>query len=530
MTNTIADIAQAKAILVMGSNTTEAHPIVALSIKQAVSENGAKLIVIDPRRIRLVDYAHLWLSQKAGTDVAVLNGLMNVILTEGLEDKQFIAGRTEGFGELKNVLAKYTPEYVEEISGIPADLLREAARIFARSERGSLIYAMGITQHTTGTDNVLSIANLAMMTGNIGKPGTGVNPLRGQNNVQGACDMGALPGCVSGYQNVCDQRTITKCKDLWGAKLPEKPGLSVVEMFEAALRGEVKAMHIMGENPMLSDPDLGHVEKALRKLDFLVVQDIFLTETAEFADVVLPGVTFAERDGTFTNTERRVQRVRKAIEPVGDSRPDWGIICELSRRIGYKMDYSSVGEITDEIASFTPTYAGITFERVSREGVQWPCPNPDHPGTPILHAEKFTRGLGKFHPVEHKPPAEEPDEEYPLILTTGRYLFQYHTGTMSRHSRGLEEMCHEARVEINPADADKLKVKEGDWVKLITRRGKIKVKACVTERAPKGTVFMPFHFKESPANVLTNPALDPVSKIPELKVCAVRVEKAGSRQ
>ncbi|MDO8885631.1 molybdopterin-dependent oxidoreductase, partial [Candidatus Oleimmundimicrobium sp.] len=418
---------------------------------------------------------------------------------------------------------------VEKISGISADSLREAARLFASAKNGAIFYCMGITQHTSGTDNVLSIANLAMLTGNIGRPGTGVNPLRGQNNVQGACDMGALPNCVSGYQNVCDSGVIDKCKDIWGVKLPENIGLGVTEMVDAALRGEVKTMYIVGENPMLSDPDLSHVKEAFDKLDFLVVQDIFLTETAELADVVLPGATFAEKDGTFTNTERRVQRVRRAISPIGNSRPDWLIICNLAKAMGYDMEYTTVGEITKEIANITPTYGGITFERVSRESVQWPCPDATHPGTPILHTEKFARGLGKFHAVEYRPPAEEPDEDYPFILTTGRLLYHYHTGTMTRHSMGLDEVCKEAKVEINPEDAKKLKIKDNDWVALISRRGKIKVKAWVTPRVPKGTVFVPFHFKESPINMLTNSALDPISKIPELKVCAVRVEKIKSK-
>ncbi|MDP3012811.1 MAG: formate dehydrogenase subunit alpha, partial [Candidatus Subteraquimicrobiales bacterium] len=417
MTNSIADIAQAKVILVIGSNTTEAHPIIALQVKKAISENDAKLIVIDPRKIGLVDYTYLWLAQRPGTDVAVLNGLMNVILTEGLEDKDFIKTRTEGFEELQSVVSKYTPEFVEKISGVPAEKIKEAARIYAQAERATVLYTMGLTQHTTGTNNVFAIANLAMLTGNIGQPGTGVNPLRGQNNVQGACDMGALPGCVSGYQNVCDLGVIEKCKDIWGTKLPENPGLSLTEMIDAALSSKVKAMYIVGENPILSNPDISHVKEALEKLDFLIVQDIFLTETAELADVVLPAASFAEKDGTFTNTERRVQRIRKAIEPIGDSKPDWQIICELSKAMGYEMNYSFPSEIFDEISQITPTYKGITFDRVNLHGVQWPCPEPNHPGTPILHKERFTRGLGKFHAVEFKESAELPDEEYPFILT-----------------------------------------------------------------------------------------------------------------
>lgn len=526
MTNSIADIAQADVILVIGSNTTEAHPIIALQIKKAVREKGAKLIVIDPRKIKLVDYAHLWLRPKPGTNVAVINGLMNVILEKGLADEEFIANRTEGIGELKAILPKYTPEKGERISGVPATDLRQAARIFAQAERATIIYSMGITQHTTGTDNVLSIANLAMLTGNIGKPGTGVNPLRGQNNVQGACDMGALPTTLTGYQRIADDEVRAKFEKAWSCRLPKEAGLSVVEMFEAALQRRIKAMYIMGENPMLSDPDITHVEEALRTLDFLVVQDIFLTETAEFADVVLPSATFAEKDGTFTNTERKVQRVRKAINSPGNAKADWEIICDLAKTMGYEMGYSFPGEITDEIASLTPTYGGILFDRVnSSGGIQWPCPSLDHPGTTILHRDKFARGLGKFHPVEYKPPSEEPSEEYPLILTTGRLLFQYHTGTMTRRSKGLEEICPAGPAEINPEDAAAYRIKEGEEVILTSRRGKIKVRVNITERSPQGTIFLPFHFSEYPVNVITNPALDPLAKIPEFKVCAVRIEK-----
>jgi len=526
MTNSIADIAQADVILVIGSNTTEAHPIIALQIKKAVRENGAKLIVIDPRKIKLVDYAHLWLRQKPGTNVAVINGLMNVILEKSLADEEFIANRTEGIEELKAILPKYTLEVAERISGVPATDLRQAARIFAQAERATIIYSMGITQHTTGTDNVLSIANLAMLTGNIGKPGTGVNPLRGQNNVQGACDMGALPTTLTGYQKIAHDEVRAKFEKAWSCRLPKEAGLSVVEMFEAALQGKIKAMYIMGENPMLSDPDITHIEKALRTLDFLVVQDIFLTETAEFADVVLPGATFAEKDGTFTSTERKVQRVRKAINPPGKAKADWEIICDLAKAMGYEMGYSFPGEITDEIASLTSTYGGILFDRVnSSGGIQWPCPSLDHPGTTILYQDKFARGLGKFHPVEYKPPSEEPSEEYPLILTTGRLLFQYHTGTMTRRSKGLEEICPAGPVEINLEDAAAYRIKEGEEVILASRRGKIKVRVNITERSPQGTIFLPFHFSEYPANVLTNPALDPLAKIPEFKVCAVRIEK-----
>ncbi len=527
MTNSIDDIAEADTILVTGSNTTEAHPVLALEIKKAVWDKGAKLIVVDPRKIELAQMADVWLSQKPGTDVAVFNGMLNVILEEGLVDTEFIRERTEGFSKLKEMLSSYTPEKVEKISGVPAEKLIEAARLFGRAERASIIYSMGITQHSTGTDNVLSLANLAMATGNIGKPGTGVNPLRGQNNVQGACDMGALPNVFPGYQSVENEELRAKFEEHWDSALPARSGLTVIEIMDAALKQEVRALYIMGENPMLSDPDITHVKKGLEKLDFLVVQDIFMTETAELADVVLPGVTFAEKDGTFTNTERRIQRVRKAIEPPGEAKPDWQIICELASRMGYKnMNYNSSREIAEEIAGLTPSYGGISYLRLEKEGLQWPCPDDAHPGTPILHTQAFARGKGKFYPVEYRSPAEETDKDYPLILTTGRLLFQFHTGTMIRRNRGIDEISPIAQVEINPKDAKKYKIENGDKVTLATRRGRIEANARVTERVRDGVIFMPFHFREAPANVLTNPALDPMAKIPELKVCAVRIEKA----
>ncbi|MDP1808012.1 MAG: formate dehydrogenase subunit alpha [Actinomycetota bacterium] len=525
MSNSIDDLEGTDAILVIGSNTTEAHPVIGMSLLKPVRQKGAKLIVIDPRAIKLTKFADIWLAQKPGTDVAVLNGLMNVILSEGLVDEAFIAERTEDYEELKKILPAYTPEKVEEISGVPADDLRRAARLFAGAGSAAIVYAMGITQHTTGVDNVLTIANLAMITGNIGKPGCGVNPLRGQNNVQGACDMGALPNVYSGYQKVDDDAARAKFSDAWGVPMPEGIGLTVVEVMNAAADGKVKGLYIMGENPMLSDPDVGHVEEALEKLDFLVVQDIFLTETAALADVVLPGVTFAERDGTFTSTERRVQRVRRAIDPVGESREDWRIISDLSLAMGYPMSYDSASDIMTEIAALTPSYTGIGYSRIEGCGLQWPCPSVDHPGTPILHVGQFTRGKGKFHGIEFKPPAEESDVEYPMILTTGRLLNQYHTGTMTRRTAGLDEIYPVAAAEISPKDAKKYGLTDGDKVRLVTRRGQIEATALVTDKSRPGIVFMPFHFKEAAANRLTNPALDPIAKIPEYKVCALRIEK-----
>ena len=525
MTNSIAEIEDADVILVTGSNTTETHPIISIRVKRAVRK-GAKLIVVDPRKIDLTKYATLWLSQNPGTDVAWINGMMHVIIEEGLWDEDYVKTRTENFEALRETVKKYTPDFVESITGIPKDDLIEAARIYASGQKATILFAMGITQHTTGTDNVKSIANLAMLCGNVGIESGGVNPLRGQNNVQGACDMGALPNVFPGYQSVGDQALVSKFETAWGRELPSNPGLTVVEMMKAAEEGKIRAMYIMGENPMLSDPDLKHVEAALEKLVFLVVQDIFLTETAKLADVVLPGVTFAEKDGTFTNTERKVQRIRQAINPVGDARPDWQIICQLASRMGYEMNYHHPSQIMEEIAELTPSYGGMYYDRLDSGGLQWPCPDREHPGTRYLHKDRFTRGLGLFQAVEYIPPAETPDEDYPYVLTTGRVYYHYHTGSMTRRCQGLDEIYPEALVEINPSDAKELGVEDGAKVKVTSRRGEVEVKAQVTERVPKGTIFMSFHFGEAAANVLTNPALDPVSKIPEYKVCAVRVEKA----
>ena len=526
MTNTIEDLAEANVILAIGTNTTEAHPIIGYQMKKAVREGGAKIIVADPRRIPLVDFAEVWLELKPGTNVALLNGLMNVILTEGLADRDFIAARTEGFEALEAVLPKYTPDVVEKITGVPAENIRQAARLYANAERAAICYTMGITQHTTGTDNVLAIANLAMMTGNLGKRGTGVNPLRGQNNVQGACDVGGLPNVFTGYQPVADEASREKFEKAWGVVLSGTPGLTLSEVMEKAGEGEIKALYIMGENPVVSDPDIDHVKKALDKLDFLVVQDIFLTETAEFADVVLPSACFAEKDGTFTNTERRVQRVRKATEAPGGAKPDWQIIAEIGLALRYPMRYDSAEEIFEEIRSLTPSYAGISYERLEEGGLHWPCPSAEHPGTPILHTQAFTRGKGFFSPIEHRASAEEANVEYPLILTTGRSLWQYHTGTMTRRSEALSSLAPKSWVEINPADAAKHDIADGDEVVLTSRRGCLTSTAMVTEGIREGVVFMPFHYAESAANVLTNTAIDPVAKIPELKVCAVKLAKA----
>ena len=525
MTNSIPELEGADCILVTGSNTTEGHPLVATRIYRAV-ERGAKLILVDPREIQLARFATLHLRQRPGTDVAWLNGMMHVIIREGLWDEEFVRERTEGFETLKEVVAQYTPERVEAITGIPAGDLVAAARIYAQAERASIVYAMGITQHTTGTDNVIACANLAMLTGNVGREHTGVNPLRGQNNVQGACDVGGLPNVYPGYQSVADETVREKFQKAWGYAPPTRPGLTVMEMTFACEEGRLRGMYIMGENPVLSDPDANHVRHALAQLDFLVVQDIFLTETAQLAHVVLPGVSFAEKEGTITSTDRRIQRVRQAIAPIPGSRSDWTILCDLARRMGAKgFDFASPAEVMDEIASLTPIYGGVNYARLEDLGfIQWPCPSPDHPGTPYLHKGKFSRGLGRFVPVEFKEPAELPDEEYPFLLTTGRSMFHFHTGTMTRRSEKLHQEVPEAYVELNPEDAERLGVRRGGRVRLRSRRGEIETKVWLTRRVPPGVVFVPFHFAEAAANALTMAALDPVAKIPEYKVCAVRVE------
>jgi formate dehydrogenase major subunit len=524
MTNTIAEIENAKCIFIIGSNTTEAHPLIGSRILKA-KERGAKLIVADPRRIQLSFYADVFVRQQLGTDVALINGIMNVILKQGWYDRKFVEERTEGFKEFQKLVEKYTPESVEKITGVKTEDIRKIADLYARSESSSIVYAMGITQHITGVDNVKSLANLAMLCGQIGRESTGVNPLRGQNNVQGACDMGGLPNVYPGYQPVSDSQIAEKFEKAWGAKLSTRPGMTVTEMLKAAMEGEVKAMFILGENPMVSDADIQHVEKSLDALDFLVVQDIFMSETARLADVVLPGVSFAEKDGTFTNTERKVKRVRKAIEPIGSSRQDWEILCDLSTRMGYPMSYDDPSKILEEVGQLTPSYSGIYYDRIEKDGLHWPCPNRAHPGTPYLHKDRFSRGLGLFHAIEYLPPEELPDKEYPYMLTTGRIYVHYHTGTMTRRSPSLNKEVEEGFAEINPRQAKELGIRQGEKIKVLSRRGEIEIKADLSDRMERNTIFIPFHFVESAANRLTNPAFDPIAKIPEFKVCAVKIER-----
>lgn len=529
MTNSIDEIGDAKCIFAIGTNTTSDHPVIALQVKQAVRKGG-KLIVADPREIDLCSIADIWLQQKPGTDTALMMGMMKVILDEGLHDQDFINSRCENFDEFKASLEEFELNKVAEITGVPAEDIAAAARMYATNSPSSILYCMGITQHTHGTDNVLATANMAMLTGSIGKPSSGVNPLRGQNNVQGACDLGALPNVYTGYQQVADETVRQKFEKAWGVELPPEPGMVLTSMFHEMVEGRVKAVYLMGENPLLSDPDQHHIKEALEKLEFFVVQDIFLTETAQYADIILPAASFAEKDGTFANTERRVQRVRKAFDPVGQSKPDWEITCEIARRMNGKgFNYRDAEAVFEEIRKVTPSYKGISYERLENEdGIQWPCPSDDHPGTKFLHGQNFVRGKGRFAPLTYRPPDELPDAEYPLVLTTGRSPYHYHTATMTRKVAGLRTLDPEELIWINPQDAEKLGIDTGDWVEVSSRRGAVQVRANVTEKIQPGVVFMTFHFAEACANVLTNPAVDPVCKTPEYKVCAVKVGKKSA--
>jgi formate dehydrogenase major subunit len=528
MTNSIEELENANVVLVTGSNTTEMHPIIGSVIKRAVRNGKTKVILADSRKIELADHAEIWLRQRPGTDIAWLNGMMHVIIKEELYAKEYVAERCEGFEELKQVVAKYTPERVEEISGIPKDDLIAAARLYATAPAAAIAYAMGVTQHINGTDAVKSVANLAMLCGNVGIESGGVNPLRGQNNVQGACDMGGLPNVFSGYQPVISEEVRQRMAQAWGvASLPGNVGLTIVEVIDGADKGKIKGLYIMGENPMLSDPDLTHVEHGLNSLDFLVVQDIFMTETAKLADVVLPAACFAEKEGTFSNTERRVQLIRKAVDPPGEAKADWEIVCDLATRMGYPMSYPNAEAIFQEIAAVTPSYAGIDYQRLQKGGLQWPCPTKEHPGTKFLHKDRFVRGKGLFTAIDWIPPAEVPDQNYPFLLTTGRVLYQYHTGTMTRRSVGLNERCPECLIELNRQDANRMAIQDGDRVRVSSRRGNIEARAAVGDVMQSGMIFIPFHFSEAAVNKLTIAALDPIAKIPEYKVCAVKLERVA---
>jgi formate dehydrogenase alpha subunit len=525
MTNSIAEIEDAGCIFVIGSNTTACHPLVARRILRA-KDRGASLIVADPRNIHLARFADIAVNHRLGSDVALLNGMMHIIINNNWHDREYISQRTEGFDELKAAVESYTPERVREITGVKAAELEDMARLYATHRPSSLLYAMGITQHTSGVDNVKSCCNLALLCGNVGVYGGGVNPLRGQNNVQGACDMGGLPNVFPGYQPVGDDKIREKFAAAWGAELPGRAGYTVTEMVQMMIEGDLKALYVIGENPKLSDADRNHLNKALAKLDFLAVQGLFLSETAQVADVVLAAASVAEKDGTFTNTERRCMRIHKAIEPIADTLPDWQIIAKLSGAMGYDMDYAGPDEIFNEMATLTPkSYGGMSYERLGTDGLQWPCPDFDHPGTPYLHKDGFARGKGQFHAVEYRDPAELPDAQYPFYLTTGRTFAHFHTGTMTRVSDHLDTEQKTGCVEINPQDAAELEIKEGEMVSLSSRRGTIEAPAKLSTEVGPGVLFVPIHFGESPANVLTNPACDPVAKIPEFKVCAVSIEK-----
>ena len=529
MTNSVEEIENTACILAIGTNTTAAHPVIASGVKRAVKK-GAKLIVSNPREIDLVRHADLYIQQRPGTDVPLLMGMARVIVDEGLEDKVFIEKRTEGFDEFKRSLEAFDLETVEKITGVPGEQVAEAARAYATMKPASILYAMGITQHTHGTDNVFSIANLALLTGNIGRASSGVNPLRGQNNVQGACDLGCLPNVFTGYQKVVDPAAREKFEKAYGVELNDKIGLTHTEIFDAAHEGTIGAIYLIGENPVLSEANSSHAEAAMQEVDFFVVQDIFLTETAMLADVVLPALSYAEKEGTFTNTERRVLRVRKAVEPVGQAKEDWWITAEIAKRMGAKgFEYTEASAVFDEITDLTPSYGGLSFKRLDRDGgIQWPCPTRDHPGTRFLHQGKFPTpsGKGVFNKdLAYRPPAELPDEEYPFLLTTDRSLYHYHTSTMTRKVDGLNFMREGEQVEMNPTDAEKLGFVGGQKVLVVSRRGKVETEVAVTRASPEGVVCMTFHFGETRTNLLTNSALDPIAKIPETKVCAVRIEK-----
>lgn len=538
MTNSMDDIVeQANSIFIIGSNTTENHPVFGTRIRQAVLKRGVKLVVADPRRIDITEFATEHVRHHPGTDIALLNGLMNIILQNGWEDKAFIEERTEGFDEYLDSILHYNPYRVSEITGVEIEQLYRVAEMLAMNRPGAVLWAMGITQHTMGTQNVMTLANLQMLLGNLGVPGGGTNPLRGQNNVQGACDLGGLPDVYPGYQAVINADHQKKFEQAWGVDLSPNKGLTMTEMMPGILEGKVKAIYLAAENPVTSDPDTNHIRHCLQELDFLVMQEIFPTETTAFADVLLPGASFAEKTGSFTNTERRLQRVNQAIQPLGNARPDSEIVIDLAKRVMDKSSrkispapyadwaYQDENDVMAEIAALTPIYSGASHERLLKgERLQWPILGPDHPGTPILHVGKFSRGKGKFVPTTHIPPAEVPSLDYPFLLSTGRVLYHWHGGEMTRRSKGLLEVYDRPLIEIHPEDADHLHVREGGSVRVSSRRGSIEAEAWVTDRVPPGVVFSNFHFPEAGANTLTIAALDPIAKIPEFKACAVKVE------
>lgn len=524
MTNPIADITEdVDMILLVGSNPEEAHPVIGAQIRQAI-QRGTQVVVVDPRKINLVKDSALHLQVQAGTNVAFANGMMHVILKEGLADRHFIEERTEGFLDLEKMVADYTPEKVAEICHIHPEDLIQAARMYAKAEKAPIIYCLGVTEHSTGTEGVMSMSNLAMLVGKVGKPGCGVNPLRGQNNVQGACDMGCMPYDFPGYQKVNNPEVIDKFEKAWHVPLNRNTGLTSTKVLPAATAGNVKCLYIFGEDPIVTDPDTGHVRQALESLDFLVVQELFMTETAAYADVVLPGISYAEKDGTFTNTERRVQRVRKAVEPRGQAREDYEIFCEVMTRMGYPCAYESAKEIMEEISAVTPSFGGINYERLEKESLQWPCRSLTDPGTPIMHVGSFARGKGLFKAIPYKQAQELPDEEYPYLMSTGRMLYHYNTRAMTGRTEGINQIANHSYIEINAVDAQALGIQEGDKVEVHSRRGKIETYAAVGNRVFPQEVFMTFHFPDGNVNEITNAVFDDIATIPEYKVCAVAIK------
>jgi len=528
MTNPIYDITHdVNLILLVGSNPEEAHPVVGMQIRQAV-KNGAKLIVVDPRSIGLSKSADIHLKLRPGTNVAFANGMMHVIIKEGLVDENYIKENSEGYEKIAELVKDYTPEKVGEICHIDPNMLIEAARMYAKADKAPIIYCLGVTEHSTGTEGVMSLSNLAVLTGKLGRSGCGVNPLRGQNNVQGACDMGALPTDYPGYQKVDNDEVREKFEKAWGVSLSPKPGLKATEVFPAAIKGDIKGLYICGEDPMVTDPDTEHIKKALTSLDFFVIQELFMTKTAELADVILPGTSYAEKEGTFTNTERRVQRIRTAVKLDGDMRLDTDIITDLMNAMGYPQPRLTAAQIMDEIASVTPSFAGISFERLDNgESLQWPCKDKTTCGTPIMHVGHPARGKALLYPAEFKPSNELPDDEYPFILTTGRILYQYNAAAMTSRSAGLMEIAGEGFIEVNFKDAERLGIQNGEKIEVSSRRGKITATARVGRKVSQGETWMPFHFPDSPVNVLTNAALDDFARIPEYKVCAVNISRIG---
>ena len=536
MSNTASQVIASDVFIVTGSNTTENHPIIGLQMKEAVMKHGAKLIVIDPRRIELCDFATLFLPLKPGTNVVVFSAMAQVIIKEGLVNEAFVAERAEGYEEFKQSVEKFTPEYAEAMSGVDRNLIIEAARMYATAKNGMIFWGMGISQLSTGTVSALALVHLMLLTGHIGRPGTGLNPLRGQNNVQGASDAGAMPFHYPGYMEVDKEENAVQWEQAWNIEpggLSRKRGLTTTEILSNAKPGGVRALYIMGENPMMTEPNLNETRQHMAHLEFLVAQDIFINESGAFADVILPATSFAEKEGTFTNTDRRVQRVREAIAPRGQARPDWEIICDLAIRIEQRLGrpntarwhYEEPEEVFREMADVATMLKGVTYARIEEQGLQYPVPDESHPGTPTLFIDSFPSGRGKFFPLEHTPLAEEPDDEYPFILTTGRLLEHWHGGSMTRHSE-LDALYPEARIELHEVDAARLFFKTNDVVRVSSRRGNIVLRVLVSPKTSPGVVFIPMHFAEAAANLLTIDTLDPFAKIPEFKACAVKIEVA----